>query len=75
MSDREFGIETRCLHAGQMPDAATSSRAVPLYQTASYVFDNSDHAASLSGRRSCISCYWFRNGGADGSAADNPRIR
>ena len=47
MSDREFGIETRCLHAGQMPDAATSSRAVPLYQTASYVFDNSDHAASL----------------------------
>jgi O-acetylhomoserine (thiol)-lyase len=47
MSDREFGIETRCLHAGQMPDAATSSRAVPLYQTSSYVFDDSDHAASL----------------------------
>ncbi|MBX2881945.1 MAG: O-acetylhomoserine aminocarboxypropyltransferase/cysteine synthase [Granulosicoccus sp.] len=47
MSDREFGIETRCLHAGQMPDAATSSRAVPIYQTSSYVFDDSDHAASL----------------------------
>ncbi len=47
MSDREYGIETRCLHAGQMPDAATSSRAVPLYQTTSYVFDDSDHAASL----------------------------
>jgi len=47
MTDREFGIETRCLHAGQMPDAATSSRAVPLYQTASYVFDDADHAASL----------------------------
>jgi len=47
MADREFGIETRCLHAGQMPDAATSSRAVPLYQTAAYVFDDSDHAASL----------------------------
>ena len=47
MSDREFGIETRCLHAGQMPDAATSSRAVPLYQTAAYVFDDTDHASSL----------------------------
>ncbi len=47
MADREFGIETRCLHAGQMPDAATGSRAVPLYQTAAYVFDDSDHAASL----------------------------
>ncbi len=47
MADREFGIETRCLHAGQLPDAATSSRAVPIYQTASYVFDDSDHAASL----------------------------
>ena len=47
MSDREYGIETRCLHAGQLPDSATSSRAVPLYQTASYVFDDSDHAASL----------------------------
>jgi len=47
MADREFGIETRCLHAGQIPDAATGSRAVPLYQTAAYVFDDSDHAASL----------------------------
>jgi len=47
MSDREFGIETLCLHAGQLPDAATGSRTVPLYQTASYVFDDADHAASL----------------------------
>ena len=47
MADREFGIETRCLHAGQIPDASTSSRVVPLYQTAAYVFDDSDHAASL----------------------------
>jgi len=47
MADREFGIETRCLHAGQIPDASTGSRAVPLYQTAAYVFDDSDHAASL----------------------------
>ena len=47
MSDRQFGFETLCLHAGQIPDAATGSRAVPLYQTTSYVFDSAEHAASL----------------------------
>ena len=47
MADREFGIETKCLHAGQLPDPATGARAVPIYQTASYVFDSADHAASL----------------------------
>ncbi len=47
MPDRKFGIETLCLHAGQVPDAATGARAVPIYQTTSYVFDSADHAASL----------------------------
>ena len=47
MADREFGFETLCLHAGQIPDAQTGSRAVPMYQTTSYVFDSADHAASL----------------------------
>jgi O-acetylhomoserine (thiol)-lyase len=47
MADREFGLETLCLHAGQLPDSATGSRAVPIYQTTSYVFDDADHAASL----------------------------
>ena len=47
MSDRAFGIETLCLHAGQLPDAATGARAQPIYQTTSYVFDSADHAASL----------------------------
>ncbi len=47
MADRDFGFETLCLHAGQLPDPATSSRAVPIYQTTSYVFDDTDHAASL----------------------------
>ena len=47
MADKEFGIETLCLHAGQIPDAVTGSRAVPIYQTASYVFDDPSHAASL----------------------------
>jgi O-acetylhomoserine (thiol)-lyase len=47
VADRKFGIETLALHAGQIPDAATGSRAVPLYQTTSYVFDSAEHAASL----------------------------
>ena len=47
MADRIFGIETLCLHAGQLPDAATGARAAPIYQTTSYVFDSADHAASL----------------------------
>lgn len=47
MPDREYGFGTLCLHAGQIPDAATGSRAVPIYQTTSYVFDSADHAASL----------------------------
>jgi O-acetylhomoserine (thiol)-lyase len=47
VADREFGFETLCLHAGQIPDAQTGARAVPLYQTTSYVFESADHAASL----------------------------
>lgn len=47
MSDRKFGIETLCLHAGQIPDAATGARAAPIYQTTSFVFDSAEHAASL----------------------------
>ena len=47
MADREYGFETLCLHAGQIPDVATGSRATPIYQTSSYVFDSADHAASL----------------------------
>jgi len=45
--DRAFGFATRALHAGHRPDAETGSRAVPIYQTTSYVFDDSDHAAAL----------------------------
>src|SRR2546426_3280642 len=47
MADRKFGIETLCLHAGQIPDAATGARAAPIYQPTSFVFDSADHAASL----------------------------
>ncbi len=44
---RSFGFATRQLHAGQQPDPATGSRAVPIYQTTSYVFKDTDHAARL----------------------------
>jgi O-acetylhomoserine/O-acetylserine sulfhydrylase-like pyridoxal-dependent enzyme len=39
--------ETLALHAGQQPDPTTTSRAVPTYQTTSYVFDSTEHAADL----------------------------
>ncbi len=44
---RKFGFETRMVHAGHVPDAHTGARAVPIYQTTSYVFDSADHAADL----------------------------
>ncbi|MEL6898304.1 MAG: O-acetylhomoserine aminocarboxypropyltransferase/cysteine synthase [Planctomycetota bacterium] len=42
-------IATRALHAGQEPDSATGSRAVPIYATSSFVFEDTDHAAALFG--------------------------
>jgi O-acetylhomoserine (thiol)-lyase len=42
-----YGFTTRQLHAGQQPDPTTGARAVPLYQTTSYVFKDTDHAARL----------------------------
>jgi O-acetylhomoserine (thiol)-lyase len=47
MADRAFKPETLAIHAGQMPDAATGARALPIYQTTSFVFDSADHAAAL----------------------------
>ncbi|MDA0225063.1 MAG: O-acetylhomoserine aminocarboxypropyltransferase/cysteine synthase [Proteobacteria bacterium] len=47
MTDRKYGIETLCLHAGQIPDPTTGARAAPIYQTTSFVFDSAEHAASL----------------------------
>ena len=45
--DRQFGFNTRALHAGQRPDPVTGARAVPIYQTTSYVFEDTEHAANL----------------------------
>jgi O-acetylhomoserine (thiol)-lyase len=48
MSEKKFGLSTLAVHAGQeSPDPATGSRAVPIYQTASYVFKSTEHAANL----------------------------
>jgi O-acetylhomoserine (thiol)-lyase len=45
--DRAFGFNTRALHAGQQPDPTTGARAVPIYQTTSYVFEDTEQAANL----------------------------
>ena len=45
--ERKFGFNTRMLHAGYKPDPTTGARAVPIYQTTSYVFEDSAHAAAL----------------------------
>ena len=47
MADRQFHPETLAIHAGQIPDSSTGSRALPIYQTTSFVFDSAEHAASL----------------------------
>src|SRR5690349_2074640 len=44
---RKLGFATRQLHAGYSPDPTTGSRAVPIYQTTSYQFRNTDHASNL----------------------------
>src|SRR6266545_7393174 len=46
-AEHEMGFHTRSLHAGQRPDPATGARAVPIYQTTSFVFEDSQHAAEL----------------------------
>ncbi|MBK9167119.1 MAG: O-acetylhomoserine aminocarboxypropyltransferase/cysteine synthase [Bryobacterales bacterium] len=46
-TDRQFGFATRMLHAGQQADPTTGARAVPIYQTTSYCFEDTDHAAAL----------------------------
>ncbi len=45
--ERAFGFDTLAIHAGQRPDPVTGARAMPIYQTTSYVFEDTDHAAEL----------------------------
>jgi O-acetylhomoserine (thiol)-lyase len=49
MSDHQFQFDTLALHAGAKPDPTTNARAVPIYQTTSYQFRDTDHAANLFG--------------------------
>jgi O-acetylhomoserine (thiol)-lyase len=51
MTDLFQGFATKAIHVGHSPDSDTKSRAVPLYQTTSYTFDDTDHAADLFGLR------------------------
>lgn len=47
MTDREWGFRTRSLHAGGSPDPTTGARAVPIYQTTSFIFEDTNDAATL----------------------------
>lgn len=47
MDERKLGFDTLQVHAGQIPDPATGARAVPIYQTTSYVFRDTEHGANL----------------------------
>ena len=49
MTEKKLSFNTLAVHAGQRVDPTTNARAVPIYQTTSYVFNNADHAASLFG--------------------------
>ena len=57
MSENQFHFDTLALHAGQSPDSQTLSRAVPIYQTSSYVFKSSEHAANLFGLKETGNIY------------------
>jgi O-acetylhomoserine (thiol)-lyase len=46
MADREYGFRTRAIHAGNIPDAVTGSRALPIYQSSAFVFDDTEDAAA-----------------------------
>ncbi|MDH2444271.1 O-acetylhomoserine aminocarboxypropyltransferase/cysteine synthase [Amnibacterium sp. CER49] len=46
MADREYGFRTRAIHAGNIPDPVTGARAVPIYQTSAFVFDDTADAAA-----------------------------
>jgi O-acetylhomoserine (thiol)-lyase len=54
---KNYRFETQQLHAGQDVDSATKSRAVPIYQTSSYVFDNTQHAENLFGLKESGNIY------------------
>ena len=56
MSEK-VGFNTVAIHSGAQPDPATGARATPIYQTSSYVFENTDHAADLFAGRAFGNIY------------------
>lgn len=57
MADQSLRFESLALHGGQVPDSATNARAVPIYQTSSYVFNSAEHAANLFGLKELGNIY------------------
>ncbi len=57
MTEKEYKLETKALHAGQKPDPTTLARAVPVYRTSSYIFRNTEHAANLFGLKELGNIY------------------
>ena len=57
MSENKLNLATLAVHAGQQVDPTTNSRAVPIYQTTSYVFNNTEHAANLFGLKETGNIY------------------
>lgn len=57
MTENKQKLETLAVHAGQVPDPTTGSRAVPIYQTTSYVFNDTEHAANLFGLKAFGNIY------------------
>jgi len=57
MSDKAHGFDTLAIHAGAQPDPATGARATPIYQTTSYVFEDTQHAADLFALRAFGNIY------------------
>jgi O-acetylhomoserine (thiol)-lyase len=57
LMDKNYTLETLCVHAGQEPDPSTTSRGVPVYRTSSYVFKSTEHAANLFGLKELGNIY------------------
>ena len=57
MADHEWGFRTRALHAGSRPDPHTGARAVPIYQSTSFVFEDSRDAADLFALQKFVTIY------------------
>ena len=75
MSNKKLHFETLQLHVGQeQPDPATDARAVPIYQTTSYVFRNAQHAADLFGLRDTGNIYGRLTNSTQGAFEDRVAV-